>query len=80
LSRLSPLSPRWQTRLPYFFRTADGHELDLVLDWGAERWAIEIKLTSNPSPEMIARLHKAADMIAATRRILVCRTATHHRE
>ena len=33
---------------PLFFRTSDGHELDLVLDWGVERWAVEIKLTSNP--------------------------------
>jgi hypothetical protein len=60
---------------PFFFRTADGHELDLVLDWGTERWAIEVKLTSNPSPDMINRLHKTADMIDAKRRILVCRIA-----
>lgn len=60
---------------PFFFRTSDGYELDLVLDWGDQRWAIEIKLTSNPSPDMIARLNKVADMIDATRRILVCRAA-----
>lgn len=60
---------------PFFFRTADGHELDLVLDWGTERWAIEVKLTSNPSPDTIDRLHKTADMIDAKRRILVCRIA-----
>ncbi|RKY27283.1 MAG: ATPase [Planctomycetota bacterium] len=60
---------------PFFFRTSDGLELDLVLDWGTERWAIEIKLTSNPSPDMIDRLHKAADMIDADKRILVCRIA-----
>ena len=60
---------------PFFFRTSDGYELDLVLDWGSSRWAIEIKLTSNPSTEMISRLHKSADMIDAERRILVCRIA-----
>ena len=60
---------------PFFFRTSDGHELDLVLDRGVERWAIEIKLTSNPSTEMIDRLHKTADMIDASRRVLVCRIA-----
>jgi hypothetical protein len=60
---------------PYFFRTADGYELDLVLDWGAERWAIEVKLTSNPTTDMLARLNKTADMIGATRRVLVCRAA-----
>lgn len=59
----------------FFFGTSDGYELDLVLDWGTSRWAIEIKLTSNPSTEMIDRLSKTADMIDADRRILVCRTA-----
>ena len=59
----------------FFFRTSDGHELDLVLDWGDQRWAIEAKLTSNPSTEMISRLNKAGDMIDATRRILICRIA-----
>ncbi|MCE5277895.1 MAG: ATP-binding protein [Planctomycetaceae bacterium] len=59
----------------FFFRTSDGYELDLVLDWGTARWAVEIKLTSNPSPDMIARLNKTADMIGAARRILICRTA-----
>ena len=59
----------------FFFRTSDGFELDLVLDWGTERWAVEIKLTSNPSPDMIDRLNKTADMIGATRRVLICRTA-----
>jgi len=58
-----------------FFRTSDGHKLDLVLDWGTQRWAVEIKLTSNPSTSMIDRLHKTADMIDADRRILVCRIA-----
>jgi len=58
---------------PLFFRTSDGYELDLVLDWGSQRWAVEIKLTSNPSTGMIDRLNKTADMIDADRRILVCR-------
>jgi hypothetical protein len=60
---------------PFFFRTSDGYEMDLVLDWGTERWAIEIKLTSNPSSEMIDHLHKTADLIDASRRVLVCRIA-----
>ena len=58
---------------PYYFRSSDGYELDLVLDWGAELWAIEIKLTSNPSKQEIDRLNKVADMIGATQRILLCR-------
>ena len=72
LATLAAVGKRAQA---FFFRTSDGYELDLVLDWGVERWAVEIKLTSNPSPDMIDRLNKTADMIDATRRILVCRIA-----
>lgn len=60
---------------PYFLRTSDGYELDLVLDWVTERWAVEVKLTSNPTSAMIDRLNQTADMIDATRRVLVCRVA-----
>ena len=60
---------------PYFLRTSDGYELDLVLDWATERWAVEIKLTSNPTSAMIDRLNQTADMIDATQRVLVCRVA-----
>ena len=60
---------------PYFFRSSDGYELDLLLDWGNERWEIEIKLTSNPSKQEIERLNKVADMVGATQRILLCRIA-----
>ena len=72
---LATLAVVGQRAQPYYFRTSDGHELDLVLDWGSERWAIEIKLTSNPSPGMIDRLRKTARMIGATREILICRIA-----
>jgi len=66
----------WGQRVqPFFFRTSDGYELDLVLDFGDECWAIEVKLTSSPGKDMIRRLNKTADMIAATRRFLVCRIA-----
>jgi len=54
---------------------SDGYELDLVLDWVTERWAVEIKLTSNPTSAMVDRLNQTADMIDATRRVLVCRVA-----
>ena len=60
---------------PLYFRTSDGYELDLVLDWGSSRWAVEIKLTSDPSSDTIDRLNKTADMIDAERRILICRIA-----
>jgi predicted AAA+ superfamily ATPase len=59
---------------PYYLRTSDQREVDLVLDFGRKRWAIEIKLTSNPTPRDMQRLNDTADMIDATRRILVSRT------
>jgi hypothetical protein len=47
-----------------------------VIESGRERWAVEIKLTTNPSPHDLARLEKSASMIAATRAILVSRVET----
>ena len=59
---------------PYFLRTSDGHEIDLLLDFGKEKWAIETKLTSSPHPEDLARLNKVADLVRASTRILVSQT------
>jgi len=72
---LSTLAAADLRATPNFFRTSDGYELDLVLDWGSDRWAIEIKLTSNPSSSMLDRLNRTADLVEASRRILVCRIA-----
>jgi predicted AAA+ superfamily ATPase len=58
----------------YYFRTSDQHELDLVLEIGGERWAIEVKLTASPGPDAFKRLEKAADLIGAERRFLVSQT------
>jgi predicted AAA+ superfamily ATPase len=60
---------------PYFFRTSDGIEADLLLDWAGERWAIEIKLTSDPTRTMIKRLQKASELLDASTQILICQTA-----
>ena len=46
----------------------------LVLDFGKELWAVEIKLTSSPGPDDMARLDKAAEMIEASRRFLISHT------
>ena len=59
---------------PYFFRTSDGKELDLVLDWGQSVWAIEAKLTASPRRSQLKALGSAADLIGATRRFLVSQT------
>lgn len=56
-----------------FFRTSDGYELDLVLDLGRERWAIETKLSSSPDAADFRRLSKAAEMVEATRQVLISR-------
>ncbi len=71
LGQLSSCSQNFDA---YYFRTNDGHELDLVLDFGKELWAVEIKLTSSPSPEDMARLNKTADMIKASKRFLISQT------
>ena len=56
-----------------YFRTHDGYEADLVLETGRRREIIEIKLTSSPAPEDLARLGKIAKMIDATHCTLICR-------
>lgn len=58
----------------YYFRTSDQHELDLVLDFGDELWAAEIKLTSSPGSQDMAKLNKTADMIKASQRFLISQT------
>lgn len=59
----------------YFLRTSDHHEIDLILDFSVEKWAIEIKLTACPSLDALTHLNKVSDMIGASRRILLSRTS-----
>jgi uncharacterized protein len=54
---------------PYFYRTNAGAEIDLILQFGAERWAIEIKRTS--APKVSKGFYIACDDIKPTRRIVV---------
>jgi predicted AAA+ superfamily ATPase len=68
---IGELSSRGFAFEAYYFRTSDQHELDLVLELGSERWAVEIKLTSSPGPADMSRLEKTADLIGASRRFLV---------
>lgn len=60
---------------PHYLRTSDGHEIDLILEFRGQRWAIEVKLTSDPAPQDLARLDKAADLIGAHQRVLVSNVA-----
>ena len=64
---------------PFFFRTSDGHEIDLVLDFGRSLWAVEAKLTASPGSGDFDRLNKTADMIKADKRILISQTPRSHR-
>ncbi|MCP3963152.1 MAG: ATP-binding protein [bacterium] len=59
---------------PYYFRTSDQHEVDLVLEIEGELWAIEAKLTASPSPAQMGRLDRVSEMIGASRRFLVSQT------
>lgn len=60
----------------FFFRTADGYELDLVLILRGRIWAFEIKLSSSPGKRDLDRLKKAADMIGAHKRVLISRASS----
>ena len=59
---------------PYFFRTSDGAEIDLVINIAGAIWAIEIKLSSSPGRHDIERLKKASAMIDAEYNVLISRT------
>jgi predicted AAA+ superfamily ATPase len=72
---LGTLAQWGQRTEPFFLRTSDGYEVDLLLEVGKELWAIEVKLTSQPSPADLARLNKAADFVRADKRILITQTA-----
>lgn len=53
----------------YFYRTAAGAEIDLILDFGSEIWAIEIK--RNASPRLSKGFHIACDDLKPARRLVV---------
>jgi uncharacterized protein len=59
----------------YYFRTSDGYELDLVLDFGTQKWAIETKLTTSPTSADMDRLVRVGRMMGADRYILISQVA-----
>lgn len=58
----------------YFFRTNEGHELDLLLILDGKKWGFEIKLSSSAGRDEFDRLNKAAEMVGADRKLLISRT------
>lgn len=73
INRLASVGQRFQA---FYLRTSDQYEIDLVLDLSRERWAIEVKLTTEPSSDDILRLEKTAKLVAADQRFLVSQVAT----
>lgn len=58
----------------YFFRTNDGHEIDLIVKFSKGLWAFEFKLTSAPGIEDMKRLNTSADLIQADKRFLISKS------
>jgi len=73
---LDTLSARGRSYEASYLRTSDGYEVDLILELGRTRWAIEVKLTSNPAPQDLERLNRAADLVKADRRLLISQVGT----
>lgn len=59
---------------PYYFRTSDGYELDLVVIISGKTWCFEIKLTSAPGPRDMERLKRTGDLINADMKVLLSKT------
>lgn len=57
-----------------FFRTTDGAEVDLILEKGRERWAIEIKANANPSSSDLRGLKSFLKDHTVQRALCVCQT------
>jgi len=54
---------------PYFYRTSAGAEIDLLLDFGQETWAIEIKKTV--APKLSKGFHIACEDLKPTRKYVI---------
>ena len=70
---ISALEIKGAVHNAFYLRTSDQREIDLILELRGERWAIEVKLTSQPSRDDLASLNRNADLIEADQRFLVCR-------
>ncbi len=63
---LAGLSPRWQ---PFYFRTSNGAEIDLILKKGDKTIAIEIK--SSTAPKLPKNFFNAIEMVKADQALVV---------
>ncbi len=55
--------------IPGFYRTAVGAEIDLILEWPDEKWAIEVKRSLSPVPER--GFYSAIEDVQASRSFVV---------
>lgn len=59
----------------HFMRTSDGHEIDLLITLGGGvTVAIEVKLSAGATPQDLARLERAADLVSTGHRYIICQT------
>ena len=68
---LGHLQSTGQSHQAYYLRTSDHKEIDLVLEYRGELWALEIKLTSAPDLNDLKRLADTARLINADRVALI---------
>ncbi len=59
---------------PYFLRTRDGQEIDLIIIINGKLWTFEIKLTSAPRQEDVERFRTVTNLIHADFNVLISRT------
>ena len=71
---LSCLDSLGRNRQPYFFKTSDGYEIDLVLILNGEIWAFEIKLSGSSGRKEMDKLKRTSEMIGADKMVLISRT------
>jgi len=60
---------------PFWFRTNDQKEADLVLEFNGRRWVLEIKLTTLPKQDDLKKAQEVARLVKAEKAILVSRTS-----
>ena len=65
------MSPAHTDHNLYHFRASDQYEIGLVIDFGAELWSLEIKLTTTPSSNDYNRFCKTLDHIESSKRVLI---------
>ena len=71
---LGALAARGVDAEAHFLRTSDGYQIDLLLGIAGTLLAIEVKLSAGATPQALARLERAADMVSAEHRYIVCQT------